>query len=232
MVLKSNDPAQFDLFYFFQILKVYNPKYKFKCKRYYMSWFFIILIVIIIGILLWVAGIYNRLVQLQNQVKNNWSQIDVQLQRRYDLIPNLIEAVKGYMQHERETLEMVVEARNKAQQARNEIAASGGPTESSLKELATAEMALRGATTQIFALAENYPQLRASENMQQLQEELSSTENKVAFSRQAYNDSVMTYNTVQQQFPTLYFAKAFGHHPVDLFQTESEEIRKAPRVSF
>lgn len=197
-----------------------------------MSTVLIIILVVAVLLVLWGVGIYNRLVQLRNQVNNAWSQIDVQLQRRYDLIPNLIEAVKGYMTYEKGTLEAVVNARNLAQAARTQLQQSGGPTESSIKELVTADTALRGAVTNIMALAENYPQLRASENMQQLQEELSSTENKVAFARQAYNDNVMMYNTSQQQFPAALLAATFGHHPVELFQVEDEQVKKAPKVSF
>ncbi|MBA3722875.1 MAG: LemA family protein [Parachlamydiaceae bacterium] len=201
-----------------------------------MSTTLIVILAIIALVALWGIGIFNRLIQLKNQVKNAWSQIDVQLQRRYDLIPNLIEAVKGYMSYEKGTLEAVVNARNQAQAARNRIEASGGPTgdisQEAIKQLATAETVLKGAVTNIMALAENYPQLRASENMQQLQEELSSTENKVAFSRQAYNDSVMLYNTAQQQFPAALFAATFGHHPVEQFVVEDEGVKKAPKVSF
>ncbi len=192
----------------------------------------IIIIVLIVLLILWGISIYNRLVQLRNQVKNAWSQIDVQLQRRYDLIPNLVEAVKGYMNYEKGTLEAVINARNQAQAARTKIEQSGGPTESSIKDLAVADAAVRGAVTNIMALAENYPQLRASENMQQLQEELSSTENKVAFARQAYNDNVMLYNTSQQEFPAALFAKAFGHHPVEQFEVEEQQVKKAPKISF
>src|ERR1700729_3351485 len=153
----------------------------------------ILLGIIAFGVL-WVAGLYNRLISLSNQVKNAWSQIDVQLQRRYDLIPNLVESVKGYMQYERGTLEAVINARNTAQAARETVNKMGGPTENaSLKDLAQAEGALRSSLGNIFALMENYPQLRASENMKQLQEELTATENRVAFSRQAYNDAVLTY---------------------------------------
>src|ERR1700678_1696105 len=143
----------------------------------------IILGVIVLAIV-WLISLYNRLVALRNQVKNAWSQIDVQLQRRYDLIPNLVETVKGYMGYEKSTLEAVVNARSKAMAARESIEKSGGPTEQSLTPLLRAESELTGALTRFFALSENYPQLKASENMQRLQEELSSTENKVAFARQ------------------------------------------------
>lgn len=197
-----------------------------------MSTLFIIILVLVVLLALWGVGIYNKLIQQRNQVNNAWSQIDVQLQRRYDLIPNLIEAVKGYMSYEKGTLEAVINARNAAQAARSQVEQSGGPTSSSIKELAAADTALRGAVTNIMALAENYPQLRASENMQQLQEELSSTENRVAFSRQAYNDSVMLYNTSQQVFPASLIAANFGHHPVELFQVEDQEVKKAPKVLF
>jgi LemA protein len=198
----------------------------------FMLTFLIIILVIIVLLILWGIVIYNRLVQLRNQVNNAWSQIDVQLQRRYDLIPNLVEAVKGYMTYERGTLEAVINARNQAQKARNQVEQSGGPTASSIKDLAAADAAVRGAVTNIMALAENYPQLRASENMQQLQEELSSTENKVAFARQAYNDNVMLYNITQQEFPAVLLASTFGHHPVELFQVEDQQVKKAPKISF
>lgn len=181
----------------------------------------------------WGIGIYNRLITLRNQVKNAWSQIDVQLQRRYDLIPNLVEAVKGYMGYEKGTLESVIQARNTAAAAREAVDKSGGPTGSgSIKQLIGAETALRGALGNFFALAENYPQLRASENMQQLQEELSSTENKVAFSRQSYNDLAMAYNIAQQEFPALFFASMFGHHPAELYEVEEVEAKKPVKVSF
>lgn len=192
----------------------------------------IVILVIALLFALWGVGIYNSLIQLRNQVNNAWSQIDVQLQRRYDLIPNLIEAVKGYMGYEKGTLEAIVNARNQAQAARTKVEQSGGPTESSIKELAAADSAVRGALSNFFALAENYPQLRASENVQQLQEELTSTENKVAFARQAYNDNVMFYNTKQQEFPAVLVAGMFGHHPVELFQVDDQQIKKAPKVTF
>lgn len=193
----------------------------------------IVLAAIAVLILLWVIGIYNRLVNLKNQVNNAWSQIDVQLQRRYDLIPNLVETVKGYMDFERSTLEAVIQARNQASQARQAVAAEGGAADSSsMPKLVGAETALKGAMTNFFALAENYPQLRASENMKQLQEELSSTENKVAFARQAYNDQVMIYNTTQQEFPAVLFAAMLGHHAATLFTTDEPEAKKSIKISF
>jgi LemA protein len=192
----------------------------------------IVIIAIIVIIALWALGIYNRLVRLKNQVNNAWSQIDVQLQRRYDLIPNLIETVKGYMTYEKSTLEAVIGARNRASQSLENLKKEGGPTEGSLKELIAAESTLKGSLGQIFALAENYPQLRATENMQRLQEELSSTENKVAFARQAYNDAAMTYNINQQEFPALLVASAFGHKQSDLFNVEDPEAKKAVKVQF
>lgn len=179
-----------------------------------------------------VIGIYNNLVALRNRVENAWRQIDVQLQRRYDLIPNLVETVKGYMEYEKGTLEAVVQARSQAVAAREAIQKEGAPSGGAIKELMAAEATLKGGLGNIFALAENYPQLRASENMQQLQEELTSTENKVAFSRQAYNDQVMLYNTAQQQFPAVIFAAMFGHKSADLFEVENEEAKKAVKVSF
>lgn len=192
----------------------------------------LIILGIIAVIAVWIISIYNSLVTLRNQVKNAWSQIDVQLQRRYDLIPNLIESVKGYMGYEKSTLEAIVKARSQAMAARETIEKSGGPTEGSLKPLLGAEAELQTAMTRFFALSENYPQLKASENMQQLQEELSSTENKVAFARQAYNDQVLGYNNAQQVFPAVLFASALGHHPADLYQVEETEARKAVKVSF
>lgn len=192
----------------------------------------IVLAVIVFVLGFWIIAIYNRLVSMRNQVKNAWSQIDVQLQRRYDLIPNLVETVKSYMSYEKGTLEAVTNARNQAASARELLKQAGGPTESSLKGLIGAETALKGALGNFFAVAENYPQLRASENMKMLQEELSSTENKVAFARQAYNDQAMTYNTAQQQFPAVLVATAFGHHAVELYEIQDQEAKKAVKVSF
>lgn len=192
----------------------------------------LILLALLAVALLWGVGIYNRLVTLRNQVKNAWSQIDVQLQRRYDLIPNLVETVKGYMNFEKGTLEAVVNARSQAMAARNNVAAAGGPTEGSLKELMGAEANLKSALGNFFALSENYPQLRSSEPMQRLQEELSSTENKISFARQAYNDEAQNYNTAQQVFPTNLIASAFGHHPADLYVVEDVEAKKPVKVAF
>lgn len=197
-------------------------------------WTGIIIAIIVLVIIFWLIGVYNRLVRLRNEVKNAWSQIDVQLQRRYDLIPNLVETVKGYMQYERGTLEAVTQARNQAASAREALRKQGGPTgeNGSLKELNSAEGLLQSSLGRIFALMENYPQLRATENMQRLQEELSTTENKVAFARQAYNDSVLSYNNAQQQFPATLIARTYGHHLADLFTVDTEEAKKGVKVSF
>lgn len=197
-----------------------------------MGWLGIILLVIVVLLIGWFIATFNRLIRLRNQVKNAWSQIDVQLQRRYDLIPNLVETVKGYMTYEQTTLKKVIGARNTALMARETLQKAGGPTEGSLQELIGAETELRGALANVFALAENYPQLRATENMQRLQEELASTENKVAFSRQAYNDNVMLYNTTQQEFPAMLVASTFGHKPADLFEVQETEAKKAVKVQF
>lgn len=191
-----------------------------------------IFLIAIAILFLWGFFLFNRLITMRNQVKNAWSQIDVQLQRRYDLIPNLVETVKGYMGYEKSTLEAVINARNQAQAALQTLQKSGGPTQGSLKELMSAESSLRGAVGSIFALAENYPQLRANETMARLQEELSSTENKIAFARQAYNDQVLSYNTAQQQFPALLVASLFGHRPSDSYEVSDQEAKKAVKVSF
>jgi LemA protein len=191
-----------------------------------------VVLAIILLMVLFCVGIFNKLVTLRNQVKNAWSQIDVQLQRRYDLIPNLVETVKGYMGYEKSTLESVIKARNQASNALEALQKSGGPTEGSIKQLLGAESALKGAMANVFALAENYPQLRASENMARLQEELSTTENTIAFARQAYNDQVLFYNTAQQKFPAVLCASAFGHHPADLYEIEEPQAKKAVKVSF
>jgi LemA protein len=191
----------------------------------------IVLLVVIVVLILWVVGIYNRLVGLRNRFKNAFAQIDVQLKRRYDLIPNLVETVKGYMKYERETLEAVISARNTASTAAQRAAANPGDP-AAMTQLAGAEGALTGALGRLFALAEAYPDLKANQNMLQLQEELTSTENKVAFARQAYNDAVMTYNTAREVFPAALFAGAFGFGPAQLFEIEVAAEREAPKVSF
>jgi LemA protein len=165
--------------------------------------------------------IYNRLVGLRNQVQNAWSQIDVQLKRRYDLIPNLVNAVKGYMEHERGVFEAVTEARSRAIAAGDDVA-----------QRAQAETELTRSLRSLFAVAENYPQLRASENMQMFQEELSSTENRIAFARQHYNDSVQTYNTAQQTFPAALFSGALGFRTAQLFEMQDVAERAVPQVQF
>jgi LemA protein len=187
----------------------------------------IILLAIII-----VAAIYNSMVTLRNRYKNSFSQIDVQLKRRYDLIPNLVETAKGYMKHERQTLEAVINARNSALSASQK--ASGNPGDpSAMKDLASAETLLTGTLGRLFALAENYPDLKANENMLQLQEELTSTENRVAFARQAFNDAVTAYNIACEKFPNTIIAGMFNFSLAQLLEsTEAPEERKAPKVSF
>ena len=192
----------------------------------------IVVLVVAAVLVLWLVGIYNRLVRLRNQYKNAFSQIDVQLKRRYDLIPNLVETAKGYMKHERETLEAVIAARNKAQAAVQAAAARPGDP-AAMQGLQTAEAGVTGALGRFFALAESYPDLKANQNMLSLQEELTSTENKVAFSRQAYNDAVMGYNTARETFPNSIIAGATGFGPAQLFELEAPAVeRAAPKVSF
>jgi LemA protein len=187
---------------------------------------------IIVIVAVWVIGIYNGLVTLRNRFKNAFSQIDVQLKRRYDLIPNLVESVKGYMQHERGTLEAVIKARGSAVSAAQTAAARPGDP-AAMQGLAQAEGVLGGALGRLLAVFEQYPDLKANQNVLGLQEELSSTENKIAFSRQAYNDSVMEYNTKRESFPDNIFAGMFGFTAAELLQsTDSAEERKAPKVSF
>lgn len=187
----------------------------------------IILVLVVIA-----AGMYNGLVTGRNRYKNAYSQIDVQLKRRYDLIPNLVETAKGYMKHERETLEAVVEARNRAMNASQQASGNPGDPEA-MKNLAGAEAALTGSLGRLLALAENYPDLKASQNMIQLQEELTSTENRVAFSRQAFNDAVTEFNTLCEKFPVNLVAGSFGFHPAELLEsTESPLERKPVKVSF
>ncbi|MES2071020.1 MAG: LemA family protein [Pseudomonadota bacterium] len=192
----------------------------------------IILLVIILVFVFWAVGAYNRLVSLRNRFKNSFAQIDVQLKRRYDLIPNLVETAKGYMKHERETLEAVIAARNQAVTANAK--AVGDPSDAAaVQQLSAAEGALTASLGKMFALSEAYPDLKANQNMMQLTEELTGTENKIAFSRQAYNDSVMQYNTSIEQFPGSVIANMFGFRAGELLQaTESAEERKAVKVSF
>ena len=187
---------------------------------------------VIVALMAWAAAIYNGLVALRNRFKNAFAQIDVQLKRRYDLIPNLVEIAKGYMKHERETLEAVIKARNQAVAAATSAGANPG-NPAAMQQLGQAEGALNGVLGRMFALAEAYPDLKANQNMLSLQEELTSTENKVSFARQGYNDSVMEYNTRRESFPDTIFAGMFGFGPAELLQaTESAEERKAPKVQF
>src|SRR6186997_1071401 len=187
---------------------------------------------IIVALAVWAISIYNGLVALRNRYKNSFSQIDVQLKRRYDLIPNLVETAKGYLKHERETLEAVIKARNQAVTAAA-VASSKPGDPAAMASLGQAEGALTGVLGRLFALAESYPDLKANQNMLAIQEELSSTENKVAFARQAFNDSVMEYNTRRESFPDNVFAGMFGFTAAELLAaTESAEERKVPKVSF
>jgi LemA protein len=187
---------------------------------------------VLVAVVLLVIVIYNRLVTLANRYKNAYSQIDVQLKRRYDLIPNLVETVKGYMAHERGTLEAVIKARGAAVTAAERAAKAPGEP-GAMQGLSQAEGVLGGALGRLLAVFEAYPDLKANQNVLGLQEELSSTENKVAFARQAFNDSVMEYNTQRETFPDTVFAGAFGFRPAELLvSTESAEERKAPKVSF
>ena len=186
---------------------------------------------VLIAIAVFFIGVYNKLVNLRNGVKNGFAQIDVQLTRRHDLIPNLVEVVKGYMKHERETLEAVITARNTAVAGLKN--ASANPSDaSSIQELAGAEAALSGTLGRLFALAEAYPDLKANQNMLALQEELSSTENKIAFSRQAFNDTVMSFNNARENFPNNLVANFFNFKPAELLEIEAPEKRAVPDVSF
>jgi LemA protein len=191
-----------------------------------------ILIGIAFVIVLFAAGIYNRLVTLKNRFQNAFAQIEVQLKRRYDLIPNLVETVKGYMAHEKGTLEAVIKARNQAVVGLDKAAANPGDP-AAMQQLATAEAGLTGALRQLFALSEAYPDLKANTNMAQLSEEMTSTENKVAFARQAYNDAATEYNTYRQSFPPVLFAGLLGHgNDAQLLDFDDAQIAEAPKVSF
>jgi LemA protein len=192
---------------------------------------FIIVLAIIVVLVMVCIGMYNNLVTLRNRFKNAFSQIDVQLKRRYDLIPNLVETAKGYIQHERGTLEAVTNARNQASAANVRAAANPGDA-NAIRSLIGAEGALTGALGKFFAVAESYPDLKANQTMSQLMEELSSTENKIAFARQAYNDSVMAYNIGREKFPNSIIAGAFGFTEAVLFEITVPEEREAVKVKF
>jgi len=186
---------------------------------------------LLVAVALYAIGIYNNLVNRRNGVKNAFAQIDVQLTRRHDLIPNLVETVKGYLKHERETLEAVIQARNTAVAGLKH--ANANPADgAAIQELAGAEAALTGALGRLFALAESYPDLKANQNMLALQEELSSTENKVAFSRQAFNDSVLVYNNTRENFPNNIVSSMFNFDRAEFLEIEAPEKREVPKVSF
>jgi LemA protein len=190
-----------------------------------------ILIAIVVVVALSATGIYNSLVALRNRFKNAYAQIDVQLKRRYDLIPNLVETAKGYIKHEHDTLEDVIKARNIALAA-SQTAAANPADGNAMKGLVSAEGGLTGALGRLMVVSEQYPDLKANQNMMQLTEELTSTENKIAFARQAYNDSVMSYNTARETFPNVLLAGMFGFQSAELFHVEDPTERNAPKVSF
>lgn len=190
-----------------------------------------VLVLIVVVAIAMVAGIYNKLVTLRNRYKNAYAQIDVQLKRRYDLIPNLVETAKGYMKHESTTLEAVTQARNIAYAASHAAASNPGDPEA-VKNLAAAESGLGGALGRLMMVSEQYPDLKANQNMMQLTEELTSTENKISFARQAYNDSVMAYNTDREVFPSNLIAGMFNFTPAELFVIDKPEQKDAPKVSF
>ena len=190
----------------------------------------LISVAVVVILVLLVAGLYNKLVTLRNRYKNAFAQIDVQLKRRYDLIPNLVEVAKGYIKHERETLEAVIAARNQAASANTRAAANPGDP-AAMQGLIGAESQLGGALGRLFALAEAYPDLKANQNMMQLTEEMTSTENKIAFARQAYNDAVTSYNTGREVFPAVVFAGMFGFTAKTYFESQSG-AENAPNVQF
>ncbi|NNF39803.1 MAG: LemA family protein [Woeseiaceae bacterium] len=192
---------------------------------------FLIFLGVIAALVFWAIGIYNRLINERNRVRNGFAQIDVQLTRRHDLIPNLVEAVKGYIKHERETLEAVVQARNSAVSSLDTAKADPANADA-IKKLGASEGALGSALGRLFALAEAYPDLKANQNMMQFQEELASTENKVAFARQAFNDAVLGYNNTAQNFPNSLIANGFGFELASFLEIESETKREVPEVAF
>ncbi len=191
----------------------------------------IVLLVVVLGLAGFVIGVYNKLVTMRNRYKNAYAQIDVQLKRRYDLIPNLVEIAKGYIKHERETLENVTKARNIAYVASQAAAANPGDA-SAMKGLVSAESGLAGTLSRLMMVSEQYPDLKANQNMMQLTEELTSTENKISFARQAYNDSVMVYNTDREVFPSNLIAGMFNFTAAELFVVDKPEQKDAPKVSF
>jgi len=193
-----------------------------------MEW---VLLIIVVAAAFFVITIYNRLVAARNRYKNAFAQIDVQLNRRHDLIPNLVEVAKKYMSHERETLEAVIQARNGAHQQLKSAAADPSDPEA-MRKLSEAEQGLSGALGRLFALSENYPDLKANQNMMQLSEELTSTENKVAFARQAFNDTVMNYNTLRESFPANIIAGMFTFKPAELLEIDDPSKREAVQVDF
>lgn len=193
--------------------------------------FLVVVLVIGLAVVAFAIGGFNRLVTLRNRYKNAYAQIDVQLKRRYDLIPNLVETAKGYIKHERETLENVTKARNIAYAASQAAAANPGDA-ATMKSLVSAESGLAGTLSRLMMVSEAYPDLKANQNMMQLTEELTSTENKISFARQAYNDSVMAYNTDREVFPSNMIAGAFNFGPAELFVIDKPEEKEAPKVSF
>lgn len=192
------------------------------------GWITLIVAVILV---FWIISLYNKLIVLRNRFKNAFAQIDVQLKRRYDLIPNLVESVKGYMKHESETLEKVIKARADAVSA-NKGAAANPADGNAMQGLVGAESALSGALGRLLVVVEKYPDLKANQNVSRLMEELTSTENKVSFARQAYNDSVMVYNTATEVFPSVIVARMFAFQQAVLFEIKTEAEREAPKVSF
>ncbi len=191
----------------------------------------IVLAVIGLFLVIFIINIYNRLVKYRNRYENAYAQIDVQLKRRHDLIPNLVEVAKGYMEHEKETLTAVIQARNQAVTAQKSAAANPGDP-ASMQGMMQAESGLNGALGRLMMIAESYPDLKANENMLSLQEELTSTENKVAYSRQGYNDAVTAYNTAREVFPAVMIAGMLGFKEAELLEVESPEERVAPKVAF
>jgi len=190
-----------------------------------------VVVLAILGIIFYAIGGYNNLVSLRNRFKNAFAQIDVQLKRRYDLIPNLVETAKGYLKHERGTLDEVIAARNAASSANIKVASNPGDS-SAMKELAGAETTLTGTLGRLFAVSEAYPDLKANQEMLRLMEELTSTENKISFARQAFNDSVMVYNTARETFPSSIIANTFNFAPAELFVVEKPAEKEAPKVQF